>query len=821
MSAKQDVSNHELTELKAINEVYQILALTTYSQFSLPQFLQLILQTAVRLTRAQYGALGVFDATGTHLIQFLTVGIDEATRQEIGRLPSGQGLLGHLVHEESVLRLKDLTKHSRALGFPPHHPPMKTFLGVSIRAHGRIFGRLYLTEKQEADEFTEIDMEVVKSLAIQSGTAIENGTLFQEIRAAEDKYRLLLQSTTDGIFGIDRQSRITFANQAALKQLGYTADELMNQPAHELLCHAKPNSSVYSASECPILESARDGRGHPNATEIFYCKDGISIPVEFTSTPMMEQNEVVGSVVVFRDISDRQRAMTALRESQQRFQQLAENIEEVFWLTDPEKNDMIYVSPAYQQIWGRSCESLYTSPRSWLEAIHPIDRNRVEGALSRQASGAYDEEYQVVRPDGSTRWIWDRAFPIRDDQGKVYRIAGLAADISNRKELERQLLQSQKMEAIGQLTGGIAHDFNNMLTVINNYSEMLLDEINPNNISQRAEAESIKEAGEKAAVLTRQLLAFSRRQVFEVKVLDLNEIVSNVLTFLRRLIGEDISLKVCLAPTLGCIKADLAQIEQAIINLVVNARDAMPGGGLLTIETQDVELDSIYAQQHIAVTPGRYVMLAVSDTGCGMDAKTKARIFEPFFTTKTVGKGTGLGLSTVYGVVKQSRGNIWVYSEQGKGSIFKIYLPEVKEQVEPTCADPVSPENLRGSETILVVEDEKLVLTVARAILERYGYTVLVAHDTDEALRLAQDGSRLIHLLLTDTIMPKMNGPELAVRIISMRPKIKVLFLSGYMDNALLAVIELKPGIAFLQKPFTQVDLSRKVREVLDKPQPR
>ncbi len=388
------------------------------------------------------------------------------------------------------------------------------------------------------------------------------------------------------------------------------------------------------------------------------------------------------------------------------------------------------------------------------------------------------------------------------------------------RESEARLRQSQKMEGIGQLAGGIAHDFNNLLTVINSYSDMLLGDVGFADPFVRNGLDQIKEAGHRAASLTRQLLAFSRRQLLEPKVLDLNEVASNMTKLLRRLIGEDIALILCPDPTLGRVKIDPGQVEQIIMNLAVNARDAMPGGGQLTIETMNVELTGAVTSNDLALEPGPYVMLAVSDTGCGMDADTQARIFEPFFTTKGPGRGTGLGLATVYGIVKQSGGSIVVLSEPGKGTTFKIYFPRFEgpaEQPAPLSAPAAS---LRGSETILLVEDEEMVRALAQAILERNGYAVLAAKNVSDALRIVQEDSRPIHLLLTDTIMPGMNGPELAQRACSVRRDLRVLYMSGYTDKAFSPPAAVTPGPAFLQKPFTPETLGRKVREILAAPRP-
>jgi nitrogen-specific signal transduction histidine kinase len=391
----------------------------------------------------------------------------------------------------------------------------------------------------------------------------------------------------------------------------------------------------------------------------------------------------------------------------------------------------------------------------------------------------------------------------------------MAHDITRRKSIEGQLLQAQKMEAVGRLAGGIAHDFNNLLTAIFGSSELLLQDLSVDD-RRRTDVEDIKQAAQRAAALTRQLLAFSRQQVLAPQVLDMNALITDLEKMLRRVIGEDVEFRTVLAPDLGAVLADPGQLEQVIMNLAVNARDAMPQGGKLTVETANVDLDDAYAQAHVPVVPGRYAMLAVSDTGIGMDTQVKAHIFEPFFTTKEQGKGTGLGLATVHGIVKQSDGHIWVYTEPGQGTSFKIYLPRVEAAAEPPAPKPAPPSSLRGSETVLLVEDEEAVRNLTRRVLEAHGYTVLTAADGPEALRLASRHNGPIHLLLTDVVMPNMGGRQLAERVVAARHETKVLYLSGYTDDAIVHHGVLDPGIAFLQKPFTPQGLARKLREVLD-----
>ena len=397
----------------------------------------------------------------------------------------------------------------------------------------------------------------------------------------------------------------------------------------------------------------------------------------------------------------------------------------------------------------------------------------------------------------------------------VQRAMQEKSERQERGRLQEQLQQSQKMEAIGRLAGGLAHDFNNLLTVISGYSQLILDRLSSAD-PLRPPLIQIKEAGDRAATLTRQLLAFSRKQVLAPQVLDLNCIVANMNKMLPRLIGEDIELVAVHFPGLGCVKADPGQIDQVIMNLAVNARDAMPQGGKLIIETANVELDENYGHNRPIVVPGAYVMLAVSDTGTGMSPEVQSRIFEPFFTTKEQGKGTGLGLATVYGIVKQSEGYIWVYSEPGKGTTFKVYLPRVEEAAQRVKKKARAVHAAGGSETILLVEDDESVRSFVRSVLKSRGYKLLEAGGSDEAVRLIEKHFGPIHLLLTDVIMPRMSGPELAARLASLHPEARVLYMSGYTENAIVHQGVLEPGTHSLQKPFVPETLIQKIRVVLD-----
>jgi PAS domain S-box-containing protein len=423
-------------------------------------------------------------------------------------------------------------------------------------------------------------------------------------------------------------------------------------------------------------------------------------------------------------------------------------------------------------------------------------------------------ELRWKRKDGRSITVRLSGNVFKNEHGETLGFEMIAEDVSERRALEEQLRQSQKMEAVGRLAGGIAHDFNNLLTVMKGYSELMLDELDSAD-PLRTEVDEIKKAADRAAALTRQLLAFSRQQVLAPKILDLNAVVGNMDKLLRRLLGEDIDLFTVLEPGLARVKADPGQVEQVIMNLAVNARDAMPNGGKLTIETGNVDLDDNYIRDHVSVKSGSYVMVAVTDTGTGMTDKVKSRIFEPFFTTKEIGKGTGLGLSTVYGIIKQSGGYIWVYSELGIGSTFKVYLPAVDAPVELPSGTTQQPAR-RGTETVLLVEDEDGVRALMRQVLHKHGYNVLESRHGGEALLLCERHSGKIDLLLTDVVLEQMSGRELAERLIKVRPEMKVLYVSGYADDAIVHHGVLNAGVAFLQKPFTTEALARKIRYVLD-----
>jgi PAS domain S-box-containing protein len=485
---------------------------------------------------------------------------------------------------------------------------------------------------------------------------------------------------------------------------------------------------------------------------------------------------------------------------------------------------MHFVSDHAERILGYDVERWLTTPNFWLSIVHPDDRE----CAARQATESYNRKqngisrFRWLAADGREVWVEARSTVICDDAGNPIGMRGVTMDISAAKEaeaartqLEEQLRQSQKMESVGRLAGGVAHDFNNLLTVINGHSSLALQQLQPGD-PLRSRLEDIRKAGDRAADLTRQLLALSRRQLLVPRVLDLNALITESTSMLRRLLGEDIELVTLLDPGSGRVKSDAGQLNQVILNLAVNARDAMPRGGKLILETRDVIFDEERGRTDPSVPPGSYVMLGITDSGSGMDAEIVSHMFEPFFTTKELGKGTGLGLSTVYGIVKQSGGSIGVDSRPGQGTSFKIYLPRIEEPLAEVEKKPAETERIRGSETILIVEDDEMVRRLVCQALRMYGYQVVEAANAGEALLICETHQRSLPLMVTDIVMPQLSGQELAARLAPLHPKMRVIYLSGYTDDAVVRHGVLNSTTFFLQKPFTPIALVKKVREVLD-----
>ncbi|HZZ78912.1 MAG TPA: PAS domain S-box protein [Gemmataceae bacterium] len=637
------------------------------------------------------------------------------------------------------------------------------------------------------------------------------------LRESQERARLVVESAPNGLIMVDGDGLITLVNEMTVKLFGYSRTELIGQPVELLVPdrlrakHSDLRASFFAAPSARTMGEGRDLHGRR--------KDGSEFPIDISLSPVQTPAglRVLGAIV---DITDRKKAEAALLVAQRRLQHVVATSPAVLFTlaVEGDLTSLLWISENVQHLMGYTVEEAL-HPNWWHDGVHPEDLQNVLAGVKKVLfpKGILAREYRFRHRDGQYRWVHSELKLVRNEQNAPVEIVGSWSDITERKQLEEQYRHSQKMEAFGQLSAGVAHDFNNLLTIITGYSEMLLSglarpEKHPDMIRE------IRKAGNRAASLTRQLLAFSRKQILQPVELNLNTIVVDTEKMLSRLIGEDIDLATALAPDLGTVKADPGQIEQVVMNLVVNARDAMPTGGHLTIETRNVELDQMYVQGHQEVQPGKYVMLAVTDSGCGMDEATRSRAFEPFFTTKEVGKGTGLGLATVHGIIKQSGGSIEVYSELGHGTTFKIYLPRLNGPIpsRKSWADTIL--MTHGTETILLAEDQEDVRSLASLALESSGYTVLGTSSGPEAVELCRQHPHPIHLLMTDVVMPQMSGRQLADLVVALRPSIKVLYLSGYTDDAVVRHGVLEAGMAFLQKPFTPQLLARKVREVLGTP---
>jgi PAS domain S-box-containing protein len=633
---------------------------------------------------------------------------------------------------------------------------------------------------------------------------------YREAKTAELVQRdtLAMDSAMDGMAIVSPEGKYTYVNAAFARMMGYAQPEGMV---------GKPWAEMHAATDVRPVEDEiraalkRDGKWFGSLT---IHRDGQPLPLEMSVTMLPDR----GVVTVGRDISDRYRAEQFREEAEEKYRTLVEQVAAISYIAELGRDGQwLYVSPQVETMFGFAVDDWLAGSRQWMRHVHSEDHGVVDAAEEASKRGErFQAEYRVIRHDGRVIWVSDTAVVVPGSDSHPL-MEGIIADITERKQFEAQLQQARRMEAVGRLAGGIAHDFNNLLTIIKGYAELAM--MRAKGLPElKADVERIEDASERASGLVRQLLAFSRRQVLQPKVLDLNGIVVGLDKLLRRLMDEDIEMLTVADKLVGTIKADPGQIEQVIMNLVVNARDAMPDGGRLIVETANAELDAVYARDHATVRPGRYVMLAVSDTGTGMSADTVAHIFEPFYTTKESGRGTGLGLSTVYGIVKQSGGYVWVYSEPGRGTTFKVYLPRVDEALEtlPTAKAKSQDRVKMGTETILLVEDEPDLRELTRTVLASKGYTIVEARNAEEAEHLAENNGAKIHLLLTDVIMPGISGRELAKRILARHSAMRVLYMSGYTYNVIAQGGTLERGVSFLQKPFTPSSLAEKVREVLD-----
>ncbi len=653
------------------------------------------------------------------------------------------------------------------------------------------------------------------ALMLKEGEASIAAT--RALAASESRFRSSFDNANIGMSMIGTDGRLLRVNSEFCRMLGYAGDELVGIPFNEI---THPEDHAIGNE---ILDKTIKGEMRTSRFEKRYLhKDGSTVWARVSASLVRDANGApLHFITQVQDITESRRVEQALRESEARYRRIVETADEGIWIVDRQHNTT-FVNSRMAAMLGYAAEEMLGRPAHHFMAEDQLNDHMAKLAERRMGKPGHYER-RLVRKDGSEVWSLVSVQAILDQQGQFDGAFGMFTDITERKRaeedrarLEEQLQQMRKLESIGRLAGGVAHDMNNLLSPILGYGEMLLEDTSREN-PNREPLEEIVKAGERARQLVHQLLAFGRKQTLEFKSVDLNSLLGNFENLLRRTIREDIAIHLALASSLPLIMGDPVQLEQVVMNLAVNAQDAMPDGGELTIETALADLDESYVAHHQGVTPGTYVMLMVSDTGIGMDAEQIEYIFEPFFTTKGGDKGTGLGLATVYGIVKQHRGDIWAYSEPGLGATFKVYLPVTAEAGHAMQRPPRESSARKGSETVLLVEDNRQVRDMALTILQRQGYTVLAAASGKEALVMMASHDGPVHLLLTDVVMPEMNGRKLFEEASRLQPDLKALYMSGYTDNVIAHCGVMDPEVQFIQKPFAISALTAKVREVLDR----
>jgi PAS domain S-box-containing protein len=732
------------------------------------------------------------------------------------------GILGRTVSERRTFRGNNPGGDPATLGLPSRHPRIQEFLSAAITSSARAHGWICLVNN-DGRPFTEDDEHLIAALAAQVGRLYDLEHEIHERQLVEEHLRASLKDASNLRYAIDAHATvattdphgiITFVNDKFCEVSGYSREELLGRD-HRLI-NSGHHSTEFIRDLWITIKQGTVWQGDLKNR----AKNGTYYWVATTIVPFLNDDATPRQYLAIRAvITPRKEAELALQVAEERMRFALEAAKVGIWDMDYTTGSNIW-SDAMQAQYGFEPGTFAGTFDAFVERVHPDDRESMLETIGRAMKSGTDfsVENRALWPDGTVRWLSGVGRMQLGEDGKPVRAVGISLDITEHRALEDQFRQAQKMEAVGRLAGGVAHDFNNLLTAILGYSELLLTGADPTD-PRRADIEEIQKAGQSAARLTQQLLAFSRKQIIEPTLLDLSAVVADTRAMLERLIGEDVRVVVSGDSSLGLVMVDRGQVEQVVMNLAVNARDAMPMGGTLTIETANVELDEQYAKTHLGANPGSHVVLTVSDTGIGMSPDVQARLFEPFFTTKELGKGTGLGLATVHGIVTRAGGSVDVYSEVGRGTSFKVYLPRAKTP-EPVVEAPTTAVRAHvGAETVLVVEDAEELRELTRRLLEQLGYTVLVAATAEEAL-IEFDRSPSIDVLLTDVVMPGASGPELTRRLVERRASLKVLYMSGYTEEAIVHHGVLNPGIAFLHKPFTSETLGRKLREVLDRAGP-
>lgn len=783
------------------------LAFTT--NYSLHDMLQRCVESMVKNLGAAFARIWILDQKEEVLVLRASAGIYTHLNGPHGRVPVGKYKIG-LIAQEKKPHLTNDVAHDSRIGDPDwaKREGMVAFAGYPLILDDQVVGVMAMFSRQNLSRTT---LEAMASVANQITLGIERKTKDEALRESERQIRELTEHIDQVLWTIDvKESKVQYVSAGYEKMWGRSCQSLLDNPQSYMDEIHPQDLEMMNGANAFMFQT-----GYIDQETRIVRPDGTMRWVWVRGYPVVVEGQLVRIVGVIEDITDKRRLAEDRDNVLSRLQLHIERLPLAYVLFDADLR-VIDWNPAAERIFGyRKEEILGEGPP--FEKLVPRFNEKYQEIFQRLRAGDMQAHSinENLTKDGRTiicQWF---NTPLMDENGRVLGFLCLAQDVTERKILEEQFRQAQKMEEFGKLAGGVAHDFNNLLTVISGNGEILLSTLPPDNEEWQMVSE-ICRAGERAVSLTRQLLAFSRQQVLEPRILDLNAVVTDTEKMLRRLIGEDIQLATALSPNISSVRIDPGQIEQVIMNLALNARDSMPQGGSLSIATSEIELGESYSRTHPQVLPGRFVMLAISDNGCGMTPEVKNRIFDPFFTTKSVGQGTGLGLAVVHGIVKQSNGSIEVYSEVGIGTTFKIYLPAVEEQPENVL--DLAPEVIfQGSETILLVEDEVGVRELATRALRKLGYTVLTAPEGKSALELMASHGKTIDLLVTDVVMPVMGGRPLAEKLQLDYPDLKVLFMSGYTDDAVVRHGVLQAEVAFLQKPFTPNSLARKVREELDR----
>ncbi|MEP6618909.1 MAG: PAS domain S-box protein [bacterium] len=828
LASVRDVTEHRAyeVELERLNRLYTALSHVNQAIVRLPERDDLFLSVCrilVEHGRVQTAWIGWHDPATCALVPASVWGDDGGYLKQVRAYtddrPEGRGPSGTAFRTDRSFVCNDMQNDPTTAPWRDeiHKRDFHACAAFPIRFQGKVAAVLTVYSG-ETGFFKDREIALLEEAAHDISFALDNiarederrrsaaialvsGQESLELRDAFDQHAVV--SITDP------QGRITFANDKFCEISGYSREELLGKDHHIL--NSGHHSRAYIRDLWTTIKRGDVWHGElKNKT-----KEGAYYWLDTTIVPFLNPDGTPRQYMAIRAIITEQReAVEALEVTEERIRFAMESANVGIWDADY-ATGIIQWSNVFEAQYGVAPGAFGSDFESLIARTHPDDRASLRDtiATAMKTGADFAVESRSVWPDGTIRILSSAGRIVLDFLGKPVRGIGISLDITERRSLEAQFQQAQKMEAVGRLAGGVAHDFNNLLTVILGFCELLQADLDAND-PHRQDVAEIHRAGVTAAALTRQLLAFSRKQIIEPTLLDLNEVIAAMRPMLGRLIGEDVAVRVDLRPGLGIVRADRAQLEQVIMNLSVNARDAMPKGGTLTIEAADVELDEDYARSHLGVKPGAYVMLTVSDTGSGMTPDVQARLFEPFFTTKEVGKGTGLGLATIHGIVARNGGSVHVYSELGVGTTFKVYFPRTITPERAADTPALIMQTHRGTPTVLLVEDEDGLRELARRMLERHGYRVLAAANADHAIRLF-DVDDSIDILLTDVVMPGASGPELAARLVAQRPALKVIYMSGYTDDAIVQHGVLNPGIALLNKPFTSAALARKVRDAL------